>query len=205
MRRVDLPAGQRRGLLGQGSILTLTSLPDRTSPVVRGKWIMESLMGAHVPAPPAGVETNLDPPPGHDKPTTLRQRLELHRTREDCAACHRIMDPIGFALENFDRTGRWRSQDNGLPVDPRGELGDGTPLDGPEALRDWLVSHPDVFASSLTEKLMIYALGRSVDYRDMPTVRSIVRASAVRDYRFASLVLGVVQSQPFQYRSTSSR
>jgi hypothetical protein len=203
MRRVELADGQRRGLLGQGSILTLTSLPDRTSPVVRGKWIMESLIGAHVPAPPAGVETNLDPPPGDTRPTTLRQRLELHRVREDCAACHRIMDPIGFALENFDRTGRWRTQDQGLPVDPRGQLGDGTPLDGPEALRAWLVRHPEVFAGNLAEKLMVYALGRSVDYRDMPTVRGIVRAAAADDYRFAALVLGVVRSQPFQYRSTA--
>ena len=164
---------------------------------------MESLIGAHVPAPPAGVETNLDPPEGHDRPTTLRQRLEMHRTREDCAACHRIMDPIGFALENFDRTGRWRTQDNGLPVDPQGELGDGTPLDGPDTLRAWLVGHPDVFATNLAEKLMIYALGRCVDHRDMPTVRSVVRAAAADDYRFASLVTAVVQSHPFQYRSTS--
>jgi hypothetical protein len=203
MRRVQLTDGSRRGLLGQGSILTLTSLPDRTSPVVRGKWIMESLIGAHVPAPPAGVETNLDPPPGETKPTTLRQRLEQHRVREDCAACHRIMDPLGFALENFDRTGRWREQDQGLPVDTRGALVDGTPLDGPGALRAWLVRHPDVFAANLAEKLMVYALGRGVDHRDMPTVRGIVRAAAADDYRFAALVLGVVRSQPFQYRNTS--
>ncbi len=204
MRRVELTDGQRRGLLGQGSILTLTSLPDRTSPVVRGKWVMESLVGAHVPAPPAGVETNLDPPEGHEGPTTLRQRLEMHRTRPDCAACHRIMDPIGFALENYDRTGRWRTSDNGLPVDPLGEMGDGTPLEGPDTLRAWLVDRPDVFATNLAQKLMIYALGRSVDYRDMPTVRSVVRAAAADDYRFATLVLALVQSQAFQYRSTSS-
>jgi len=203
MRRVQLTDASRRGLLGQGSILTLTSLPDRTSPVVRGKWIMESLIGAHVPAPPAGVETNLDPPPGETKPTTLRQRLEQHRVREDCAACHRIMDPLGFALENFDRTGRWRQQDQGLPVDTRGALVDGTPLDGPAALRAWLVRHPDVFAANLAEKLMVYALGRGVDHHDMPTVRGIVRAAAADDYRFAALVLGVVRSQPFQYRNTS--
>jgi hypothetical protein len=203
MRRVELADDARRGLLGQGSILTLTSLPERTSPVVRGKWIMESLLGAHVPAPPAGVETNLDAPEGLAGPTTLRQRLELHRTREECAACHRIMDPIGFALENFDRTGRWRTQDSGLPVDPAGQLGDGTPLDGPDTLRAWLVSHPDVFTTNLAEKLMIYALGRGVDHRDMPTVRSVVRAAAADDYRFAALVTAVVQSEPFQYRTTS--
>ncbi|MEO6079587.1 MAG: DUF1592 domain-containing protein [Steroidobacteraceae bacterium] len=203
VRRVELPAGTRSGLLGQGSILTLTSLPERTSPVVRGKWIMESLIGAHVPAPPAGVETNLDPSPGHDQPTTLRQRLEMHRAQPQCAACHRIMDPVGVSLENFDRTGRWRTQDNGLPVDSRSELVDGTPLNGPDDLRAWLVSHPDVFATNLAQKLLIYALGRSVDHHDMPAVRGIVRAAAVDDYQFATLVLGVVQSQPFQYRNTS--
>ena len=113
------------------------------------------------------------------------------------------MDPIGFALENFDRTGRWRTRDNGLPVDAHGELSDGTQLDGPDALRDWLVSHPDVFATNLVQKLMIYALGRNVDHNDMPTVRRIVRAAATDDFRFASLVIGIVQSQPFQYRNTS--
>jgi hypothetical protein len=205
MRRVDLqPRDPRRGLLGQGSILTLTSLPDRTSPVVRGKWVVENLIGAHVPAPPAGVETNLDPPPGQQEKMTLRQRLEAHRVQPDCAACHRIMDPIGFALENFDRTGAWRSLDNGLPVDTRGELPDGTPLQGSGNLRAWLDTRPDVFATNVATKLFIYALGRSVDHRDMPMVREVVRRAAKRDYRFSELIQGIAQSRAFQFRQVPS-
>jgi hypothetical protein len=205
MRRVTLPRGDaRRGLLGQGSILTLTSLPDRTSPVVRGKWIVENLIGAHVPAPPAGVETNLEPPPGELTRLTLRQRLEAHRVQPNCAGCHRIMDPLGFALENFDRTGSWRTLDNGLPVDARGTLTDGTPLDGPEALRAWLGDHPDVFATNVATKLFIYALGRSIDYRDMPMVRETVRRAARGGYRFPELVQGIVRSRAFQFREVSS-
>ena len=194
------PDDVRRGLFGQGSILTLTSLPDRTSPVVRGKWVLESLIGAHVPAPPAGVETNLEPPPGHAGKMTLRQRLEAHRVQPDCAACHRIMDPIGFALENFDRTGGWRALDNGLPVDTRGELPDGTPLQGSADLRAWLDGHSDVFVTNVTTKLFIYALGRSVDHRDMPMVREVVRHAARRDYRFSELIQGIAQSRAFQFR-----
>jgi hypothetical protein len=201
MRRVALPPRDpRRGLLGQGSILTLTSLPDRTSPVVRGKWVVENLIGAHVPSPPAGVETNLDPPPGQQERMTLRQRLEAHRAQPDCAACHRIMDPIGFALENFDRTGGWRALDNGLPVDTRGELPDGTPLQGTGNLRAWLDARPDVFATNVTTKLFIYALGRGIDYRDMPMVREVVRRAAGRDYRFSELIQGIAQSRAFQFR-----
>jgi hypothetical protein len=205
MRRVPLaPDDARRGLFGQGSILTLTSLPDRTSPVVRGKWVLENLIGAHVPAPPAGVETNLDPPPGEAGKMTLRQRLEVHRVQPNCASCHRIMDPIGFALENFDRTGRWRALDNGLPVDTRGELPDGTPLQGSADLRAWLDGRPDVFATNVTTKLFIYALGRSVDHRDMPMVREVVRHAARRDHRFSELILGIVQSHAFQFRQVPS-
>jgi hypothetical protein len=201
MRKVALrPQDARRGLLGQGSILTLTSLPDRTSPVVRGKWVVENLIGAHVPTPPPGVETNLDPPPGQQGKMTLRQRLEAHRVQPDCAACHRIMDPIGFALENFDRTGSWRTLDDGLPVDTRGELPDGTPLEGAGNVRAWLDSHPDVFATNVATKLFIYALGRAVDYRDMPMVRAVVRRAAGRDYRFSELIQGIAQSRAFQFR-----
>ena len=205
MRRVALkPGDARRGLLGQGSILTLTSLPDRTSPVVRGKWVVENLIGARVPTPPPGVETNLDPPPGQVNKMTLRQRLEAHRVQADCAACHRIMDPIGFALENFDRTGGWRTLDNGLPIDSQGKLTDGTALQGPANLRAWLDDHPDVFATNVATKLFIYALGRSVDYRDMPMVRDTVRRAARRDYRFSELIQGIVQSRAFQFREAPS-
>jgi hypothetical protein len=201
MRRVALqPSDARRGLLGQGSILTLTSLPDRTSPVVRGKWVVENLIGSHVPAPPAGVETNLDPPPGQQEKMTLRQRLEAHRVQADCAACHRIMDPIGFALENYDRTGSWRALDNGLPVDTRGELPDGTPLQGSGNLRAWLDARPDVFATTVATKLFIYALGRGVDHRDMPMVREVVHQAARRDYRFSELIQGIARSRAFQFR-----
>jgi hypothetical protein len=203
MRRIDLAQhDERRGLLGQGSVLTLTSMVDRTSPVVRGKWIMETLLGAPVPAPPPGVETNLEPRKDeHGAPATLRQRLEAHRVQPNCAACHRIMDPIGFALENFDRIGRWRTTDDGASIDATGVLTDGTPLDGPGSLREWLVRHPDVFASNLAEKLMIYALGRSIDHHDMAAVRSIVRDAAKTDYRLSAMILGVVRSQQFQWRS----
>jgi hypothetical protein len=201
MRRVALRSDDpRRGLLGQGSVLTLTSLPDRTSPVVRGKWVVENLIGSHVPTPPPGVETNLDPQPGQQGKMTLRQRLEAHRVRADCAACHRIMDPIGFALENFDRTGSWRTLDEGLPVDTKGELPDGTALTGSGNLRAWLDGHPDVFATNVTTKLFIYALGRSVDYRDMPMVRDVVRRAAGHGYRFTELIQGIVQSPAFQFR-----
>ncbi|RYZ63986.1 MAG: DUF1588 domain-containing protein, partial [Proteobacteria bacterium] len=201
MRRIGLkPGDRRRGLLGQGSILTLTSLPDRTSPVVRGKWVVENLIGAHVPTPPPGVETNLDPPAGQHGKMTLRQRLEAHRSQPDCAACHRIMDPIGFALENFDRTGGWRTLDDGLPVDAEGALPDGTPLHGARELRAWLDGHPDVFATNVATKLFIYALGRGVDHRDMPMVREVVRRAAKRDFRFSELIQGIAQSRAFQFR-----
>jgi hypothetical protein len=146
------------------------------------------------------VETNLDPQPGQQGKMTLRQRLEAHRVRADCAACHRIMDPIGFALENFDRTGSWRTLDEGLPVDTKGELPDGTALTGSGNLRAWLDGHPDVFATNVTTKLFIYALGRSVDYRDMPMVRDVVRRAAGHGYRFTELIQGIVQSPAFQFR-----
>jgi hypothetical protein len=206
MRRIALDEHDpRRGLLGQGSILALTSMVDRTSPVIRGKWIMETLLGAPVPAPPPGVETNLEPQQGeHGQPMTLRQRLEAHRVQANCAACHRIMDPIGFALENFDNTGRWRTMDGGAAIDAKGVLTDGTPLDGPASLREWLIAHPEVFATNFTEKLLIYGLGRSIDHRDMPTVRSIVREAAKADYRLSALILSVVRSQPFQSRTMAA-
>jgi len=205
MRRVSLAAhDERRGLLGQGSILALTSMVDRTSPVVRGKWIMENLLGAHVPAPPPGVETNLQPSADSSaEPQTLRERLEQHRADAACASCHRIMDPIGFALENFDRTGQWRARDGQVPIDARGELGDGTPLDGPASLRNWMLERPEVFVRNFTEKLLIYALGRSIDQQDMPLVRALVAEAAQDDYRFSTLILGLVRSQAFQTRMTA--
>ena len=200
-RRVTLDAASpRRGLLGQGSILTVTSVATRTSPVTRGRWILENILGTPAPVPPAGVDTNLEKDAEAVKVTSLRQRLELHRKVEPCASCHKIMDPIGFALENFDLIGAWRQLDGKTPIDASGQLVDSTALHGPTDLRQALLSRSDAFVTTATEKLLTYALGRVVQYYDMPAVRSIVRRSAPNQYRFSSLVLGVVQSEPFQMK-----
>ena len=204
MRKVALPADSpRRGLLGQASILTATSVPDRTSPVIRGAWIVENLLGAHVPSPPPGVETNLDPKaaPGEQAPAdTLRQRLEMHRIDPACASCHKIMDPIGFALENFDLVGRWRLLDNGLPINTRAEMVDGTPVDGPATLRAALLARPDAFMTAITGRLLTYALGRELQYYDEPAVRGIVRQADAHGFTLAALVQAIVTSDPFQQR-----
>jgi mono/diheme cytochrome c family protein len=200
-RRVQLPADSpRRGLLGQGSMLTVTSIATRTSPVSRGKWVLENLLGTPAPVPPPGVETNLGGAEAA-KTSSLRQRLEAHRASPVCASCHRIMDPIGLALENFDLVGRWRDTDNGKPVDTSAMLIDGTPVRGVADLRAALLAKPEVFVTALTEKLLTYALGRVVDYRDQPTVRAIVRAAAPDGYKFDALVRGIVASDAFRKRS----
>jgi cytochrome c551/c552 len=200
-RRVNLPADSpRRGLLGQGSILTVTSVATRTSPVTRGRWILENLLGTPAPIPPPGVDTNLEKNPEEVKNTSLRARLEAHRKNPTCASCHKIMDPIGFALENFDLVGTWRDVDGRMPVDASGQLVDGTILKSPADLRAALLSRSDAFATNATEKLFTYALGRPVQYFDMPTVRAVVHRAAQNDYRFSSLILGVVSSDPFQMR-----
>jgi Protein of unknown function (DUF1592)/Protein of unknown function (DUF1588)/Protein of unknown function (DUF1585)/Protein of unknown function (DUF1587)/Protein of unknown function (DUF1595)/Planctomycete cytochrome C len=199
-RRVTLPGDERRGLLGQGSILAVTSHSDRTSPVVRGKWILENILGLPVPPPPPDVPPLKGNQDGQ-KPRTMREQMAEHRANPACAVCHKVMDPIGFALENFDATGAWRSKDAGSPIDASGVLADGTKVNGVVELRQALVARPDVFVGTLTEKLMIYALGRGVDYHDMPAVRAIVRNAALHDYRFSSLILGVVHSMPFQMRT----
>jgi mono/diheme cytochrome c family protein len=195
-RRVTLDEGARRGLLGHGSLLTVTSAGNRTSPVKRGKWILENLLGAPVPQPPPGVETNLATPPGA-APTSVRQRLEQHRASPTCAACHAVMDPVGFSLENFDLIGEYRDEDGGRPVNATGTLADGTTLDGPASLRKALLDRRGAVASTATEKLLTYALGRRVDYFDMPAIRTIVRDAARQDYRFSSLITGIVKSVPF--------
>ena len=194
-RRVTLDEGARRGLLGHGSLLTVTSAGNRTSPVKRGKWILENLLGAPVPQPPPGVETNLATTPGA-APTSVRQRLEQHRASPTCASCHAVMDPVGFSLENFDLIGEYRAEDGGVPVNATGKLADGTPLDGPASLRKALLDRRGAVASTATEKLLTYALGRQVDYFDMPAVRTIVRDAARQDYRFSSLITGIVKSVP---------
>ena len=200
-RRVTLDEGARRGLLGQGSLLTVTSAGNRTSPVKRGKWILENLLGAPVPNPPPGVETNLTPStaPGA-KILSVRQRLEQHRASPSCAACHALMDPVGFSLENFDLIGKYRDDDGGVAINATGKLADGTALDGPASLRKALLNRRDAVAATAAEKLLTYALGRRVEYFDMPAVRTIVRDAARHDYRFSSLITGIVKSVPFQMK-----
>ena len=205
-RRVTLAEDSpRRGLLGQGSILLVTSSANRTSPVQRGKWVLENILGVAPPAPPAGVETNLDVTAEVKQPVTLRQRMEQHRANPTCAACHSLMDPIGFSMENFDLVGKWRDREGKIAIDATGQLADGTKLDGPVSLRRALLTRTDAFVTTVTEKLLTYSLGRALTYADMPAVRSIVRDAAKTNYRFSSLVLGIARSQPFQMRTKSGR
>jgi hypothetical protein len=203
-RRVTLPSDNpRRGLLGQASILTVTSYPDRTSPVVRGKWILENLLGTP-PPPPLPNVPKLVPTDGAGVTLSMRERLAAHRASPTCASCHSLMDPLGFALENFDAVGRWRTLDEaGGTIDASGRMPDGTEFSGATGLRDALLGS-DRFVSTLTEKLMTYAIGRGVEYYDQPAIRSIVRDAAASDYRFAALVTGVVRSTPFQFRRSGS-
>jgi hypothetical protein len=200
-RRIELGDSPRRGLLGQGSFLTVTSAGNRTSPVKRGKWILENLLGAPVPSPPPGVETNLEKSVAHGAtPTSLRQRLEQHRANPSCAACHAVMDPIGFSLEPFDLIGKLRETDEGVPVNAAGKLVDGTALDGPASLRRALLTRGDAFVATAAEKLLTYALGRRVEYYDMPAVRAIARDASGAGNRFSALITGIVKSTPFQMR-----
>jgi hypothetical protein len=201
VRRVELGDSERRGLLGHGSVLTVTSAPNRTSPVKRGQWILENVLGTPAPPPPDNVETNLDETaPAGAAPTTMRQRLEQHMADPGCAACHSLMDPLGFALENFDFTGKWRDAEAGKPVDSQGVFVDGSALSGPAGLRRVLLERSDLFAHTFAEKLLTYALGRSLEASDMPAVREIVRRAAREDYRLSALVLGVAESLPMQMR-----
>ncbi len=200
-RRVTLGDDARRGLLGHGSLLTVTSAGNRTSPVKRGKWILENLLGAPVPSPPPGVETNLAESAAHGaQPTSLRQRLEQHRANPSCASCHAVMDPIGFSLENFDLIGKWRDTDGGVQVNATGRLVDGTTLVGPASLRQALLDRRQAFVTTTAEKLLTYAVGRRVEYFDMPAVRAIVGDAARNGDRFSSLVTGIVKSAPFQMK-----
>jgi len=202
-RRVTLDPDMdvRRGLLGKGAFLTTTSKPERTSPVTRGKWIMTNILGMSPPDPPADVpplKPRTADAAGHTQDQTMRQKMLDHRGRADCVQCHRLMDPIGFALENFDGIARWRSLDEGAAVDASGEVFDNTKIDGPIGLRNWLTGYSNQFVSVVVEKLLTYALGRGVEYHDMPLVRSIAKDAARSDNRFSALVLGVVKSKPFQ-------
>jgi mono/diheme cytochrome c family protein len=200
VRRVSLAADSpRRGILGQGSFLTTSSVANRTSPVVRGKWVLENLLAAPPPHPPPGVESNLD---ANDAklPDSLRERLELHRENPVCASCHTIMDPIGLSLEPFDLIGAWRTEDHGTPIDASGVMVDGAKLAGPSDLRKALLDRKDAFVTAAAEKLLGYAVGRSTGYSDMPAVRRIAKGASQNQYRFSSLVMGVVTSEPFQMR-----
>ncbi|MDR2212712.1 MAG: DUF1592 domain-containing protein, partial [Pseudomonadales bacterium] len=206
MRRVPLPEDSpRRGLLGHGSILTATSVANRTSPVIRGAWILENILGVPAPVPPPGVETDLskDTSPEGRVFNTLRERLEQHRANPTCASCHQLLDPIGLALENFDLIGRWRDNENGNQLNTHTELTDGTMIDGPADLRAALLGRSDAVVNTITEKLMIYALGRMIEAYDMPAIRQVVNNAAANDYRFSAIVLGIVQSAPFRMNVTS--
>ena len=200
-RRIEIPTGSaRRGLLGHASILTVTSVTNRTSPVIRGSWILETVLGSPPPVPPPDVETTLEGDDGEAVTMTVRERLEAHRENPVCASCHAIMDPIGFSLENYDLIGAWRETDGGRPIDTRATLADGTVVDGPDALREALLARSGAFVTSATEKLMTYALGRAVEHYDMPAIRAIVREAGADDYRFSSLVIGVAESDAFRLR-----
>ena len=196
--RVALPA-ERRGILGHGSVLTLTSHANRTSPVLRGKWVMEVLLGSPPPPPPPDVpDLEENDAAGDARSISVRQQMEVHRANPACMSCHQVIDPIGLALENFDVTGRWRIKDRGVPVDTSGRLYDGSMLDGPAGLRQALLGYSDAVLSNFTVNLMAYAVGRRVEYYDMPAVRAIVRDAAANEYRMSSFILGVVRSAAFQ-------
>jgi Protein of unknown function (DUF1588)/Protein of unknown function (DUF1592)/Protein of unknown function (DUF1585) len=204
-RRVELgpELDTRRGLLGKGALLTITSEAARTSPVKRGKWFLETFFGAGPPDPPPGVNTDLTPAAG-EAPKTLRARLEAHHTNPTCASCHNIFEPMGFAMENFDAVGKWRTEDAGSPIDPTAVMADGTPLEGVQSLRELTVRNSDLFAEAVTEKLLTYAVGRGLEYEDMPLLRSITRSAAEDDYRFSSLLMGVVESPAFTMNMTAA-
>ena len=203
-RRVALNAEQRAirgGLLGQGSLLTVTSYPNRTSVVQRGKWILENLLGAPPPAPPANVP-DLKPKGSDGRLLTMREQLDLHRADPICASCHAQMDPIGFALENYDGIGKWRLKDAGQVIDPSGKLPDGKLVNGPADLKKILLGgHREEFAATVVEKLLTYALGRGLEAYDAPNIRTILRETAKDNYRLPALIGAVINSKPFQMRS----
>ena len=201
-RRVDLPnPDQRGGLLAEGALLATTSYPDRTSPVLRGKWLLNNIFGLPVPPPPPGVDTNLENKPGAP-PASMRERLARHRQNPSCSSCHAVIDPLGFALENFDVIGGWRTVDEaGKAVDASGATVGGDKVDGLSGLRALLLADPEQFPRTVTEKLMAYGLGRPIDYSDRPAVRKIVRDAAAYNYRWSALVVGIVQSPAFLMRS----
>jgi hypothetical protein len=205
-RKVTVTDPRRQGILGHGSILLVTSQPNRTSPVTRGVFILENVLGAHVPAPPPVNIPALEEAAGDVDFDSLsvRQLMELHRGKPFCEGCHKIMDPVGLAMENYDVIGRWRTADHGAAIDSSSKLVDGTHVNGPVELRNALLKYDEQIVRNMTEKLMIYALGRGTEYYDQPAIRAIVRAAAASGYRFSSIVLGIVASAPFQMRAAES-
>jgi hypothetical protein len=203
-RRVELgpELAARRGLLGKGGVLMATSHADRTAPTLRGKWVLENLVGSPPPPPPANVP-GLETEPGA-APKTMRERLEGHRANPSCASCHSLLDPLGFAMENFDAIGRYRTLDAGGPVDASGALVDGRPIEGMAELRDGLLADPGIFAGTVTEKLLTYALGRGLQYYDMPVVRRLLAEAKQGGYKFSDIVIGIVESAPFRMRAKAS-
>jgi hypothetical protein len=201
-RRVKLTDPNRRGLLGQGSILSMTSVATRTSPVFRGKYVLSTFLNTPPPPPPPNVPSLDESNKDSKVPKTVRAQLELHRKNQPCMGCHRVIDPAGFALENFDSVGVWRDKGpDGAPLDVAGTLADGSQVNGPVALREAILSRPDAFVTVVTEKMLTYALGRGLEPGDMPVVRRIVKKAAQNDYRLSSIVLGIVESAPFQMRT----
>jgi hypothetical protein len=198
-RRVTLSDEARKGLLGQGSILTVTSYANRTSPTLRGKWVLENILGAPPPPPPPNIPS-LRPRDDSGKVLSLREQMAQHRTNPVCATCHARMDPIGFALDNFNAIGKWRTTDAGAVIDASGTLPDGAQFNGPAELRKILLRRPEEFVTTVTEKLLTYGLGRGVEYYDIPAVRKIVREAAPGQYRWSSLIVGIAKSTPFQMR-----
>jgi hypothetical protein len=206
-RRVQLEgelAERRGGILGHGSLLTVTSYANRTSPVLRGKWVLTNILGTPPPAPPDDVPDL--PDRGEDgRPATVRDRMIQHREDPVCAACHAPMDPLGLALENYDAIGRWRDTgEANLAIDASGQLPSGTPFYGPQGLLTLLLDRPEEFTGTVTEKLLSYAIGRGPEHYDRPTVRSITRAAAFDNYRWSSIIVGIVQSTPFRMRRSES-
>ena len=198
-RRVDVTDERRRGLLGHASVLTLTSVPNRTSPVIRGAWVLDVLLGTPPPRPPADVPP-LEENEAGERHLSVRERTMEHRANTFCASCHNVIDPVGFALENFDAVGAWRTRDSGFPVDPSGTIYDGTPVDGPVSLRQFLLRNEDLFLTNFAKNLLMYANGRVFQPYDMPAVRAIVRDAERQDHRFSAYVMGIVTSTPFQMR-----
>ncbi|MEO6185765.1 MAG: DUF1588 domain-containing protein, partial [Steroidobacteraceae bacterium] len=204
-RRVQLGPDQdmRKGLLGKGALLTITSDAERTSPVRRGKWFLQTFLGVSPPNPPPGVETKLEQKAG-EAPKTMRERLLMHSTNKTCATCHKMFEPMGLAMENFDPVGQWRTTELGHPIDSLGVITDGTRIDGIKGLRDLQVRKREVFTEVVIENLLTYAIGRGLDYNDMPLVRSLAHNAAKDNYRFSSLIMGVVQSPAFTMNMKSS-